>query len=81
MGTTAKEAEGTLTGSISTLKASWQNFLAGTGSLSDVVDSASIALDNILRIVDEALPDIINQVNANMPKIMELGRKDTKCYM
>lgn len=39
-GTTAKEAEQTLTGSIASLKASWSNFLSGTGDLSQVVESA-----------------------------------------
>lgn len=34
-----------------------------------------VALDNILRIVDEALPDIMNQIQTNMPKILELGGK------
>lgn len=75
MGTTEAEAMNTLTGSIQATKAAWENFLAGTGDLGPVLDSASIALDNILRIVDEAMPQIIQQVNANMPKIIELGGK------
>lgn len=34
-----------------------------------------IALDNILKIVDEALPEIMTQIQTNMPKILELGGK------
>lgn len=75
MGTTENEAMTTLTGSITAMKAAWENFLSGTGDLGTVLDNASIALDNVLRIVDEALPQITEQITANMPKILELAGK------
>jgi len=74
-GTTAKEATQTLTGSISSLKASWENFLSGSGDLSQVVDSAAIAVDNIARIVGEAIPHIITNITQNLPRILETGGK------
>ena len=49
-GTTAEEAEKTLTGSFSALKASWNNFLSGAGDLSQVVSSVDIAFENIWAI-------------------------------
>ena len=39
-GTTAQESANTLTGSIASLKASWDNFLSGSGDLGQVVESA-----------------------------------------
>lgn len=75
LGNTATESTQTLTGSIAMAKKSWENFLSGKGSLSDVVDSVGIAFDNILKTLDEVLPQIITQVQANMPKIIELGGK------
>ena len=72
-GTTAKEAEKTLTGSIASLQASWQNFLSGTGNLGDVVGSAKTAFTNILRIVEDALPDIMENIYDWLPELIELG--------
>ena len=73
MGTTANEAEKTLTGSIASMKAAWQNFLAGTGDLGQVVDSAGTAFENVMRIVNEAMPSILNSVNEHLPEIINLG--------
>lgn len=39
-GTTSKEAMNTLQGSVTALKASWDNFLAGTGDIGKVVENA-----------------------------------------
>ena len=72
-GTTAEEAKKTLTGSITALKASWDNFLSGTGDLSQVVDSAEIAFENILRIAGEAIPGIVDSIVSALPRIIELG--------
>lgn len=77
-GTTAKEAEQTLTGSITSLKASWENFLSGAGNLDAVVDSAEIAFENILRIVGDAIPSIIEGITSSLPNILELGGKILK---
>lgn len=74
-GTTAAEAEKTLTGSIASTKAAWENFLSGSGDLGQVVESAGVALDNIIRIVDEAVPTIANQISEHLPQLVELGIK------
>lgn len=74
-GTTAKEASETLQGSMASMKASWQNFLSGAGDFSQVVESASVAFDNIIRIVNDAIPDIIDGVVKSLPQILETGGK------
>lgn len=74
-GTTALEAEKTLTGSIASLKSSWENFLSGSGDLGQVVDSAEIAFENIVRIVGDAVPSIINNLIKSMPRLFKLGEK------
>lgn len=44
MDNATKESTNTLTGSIAMLKASWDNFLSGTGDLSQVTESARIRI-------------------------------------
>lgn len=75
LGNTYNETINTLTGSLNALKASWQNFLSGSGSLAQVVESAEYAFENILRIVDEAIPDIISNLTSALPRLIELGDK------
>lgn len=72
-GTTAKEASQTLQGSFSSMKASWENFLSGSGNLSQVVDSATDVVTNIVRIVNEALPQIMQNIVSALPQLIELG--------
>lgn len=71
-GTTAKEATETLTGSMQMLQASWQNFLSGSGSLGDVTEAATSAFQNILRIVNDAIPDIMNNLTQHLPELINL---------
>ena len=76
-GTTVKEAEGTISGSLSMLKASWTNLVAGFGDPGADIDAlvdnvirslgsvASNVTPTVKRIVDgltKALPDIVKQV-------------------
>lgn len=72
-GTTAKEASQTLQGSIASLKASWENFLSGSGNLSQVVTSVTDVVANIVRIVNEALPQIMQNIVAALPQLIQLG--------
>ena len=72
-GTTELEAAETLTGSLASLKASWNNLLSGTGNMGDVVESAATAFKNVLRLVEEAIPDIMENMNEWLPEIIELG--------
>lgn len=72
-GTTAKEASETLQGSFSAMKASWNNFLSGAGDLSQVVDTATDIVKNVVRIVNEAIPDIVSSISKSLPELLELG--------
>ena len=72
-GTTAKEASSTLQGSFASMKASWSNFLSGAGDLSQVVESATDVVGNVVRIVNEAIPSIITGITESLPALLELG--------
>lgn len=72
-GTTAKEASSTLQGSFASMKASWSNFLSGAGDLSQVVESATDVVGNVVRIVNEAIPSIITGIKESLPALLELG--------
>ncbi len=73
-GTTAKEATSTLQGSFASMKASWENFLSGSGNLSQVVETVTDVVGNIGRIVSEAIPSIIENITNSLPKMLELGK-------
>ena len=72
-GTTAKEASSTLQGSFASMKASWNNFLSGSGDLSQVVESATDVVENVVRIVNDAIPSIVTSITESMPALLELG--------
>lgn len=57
-GTTAKEAAGTVSGAISMMKASWKNFLTGTGSIKDFSDSFKTVFTNISGKMKDIVPDL-----------------------
>lgn len=67
-GTTAKEAEETITGSVSAMKASWDNFLNGSGTFDQFVESAKTAFDNIATAVGELLPRIAQEIASALPE-------------
>lgn len=67
-GTTAKEAEETISGSISAMKASWDNFLNGSGTFDELVESAKIAFNNILSALSELLPRITEEIVNALPE-------------
>lgn len=73
-GTTANEAEGTIEGSINTLKGAWDNLITGLGNdeanipqlVENVISSAGSVLENIIPTVKEILrniPEAIKEVN------------------
>lgn len=83
-GTTAKEAEGTISGSLSMLSASWSNFIAGLGDpnadldalIDNVMSSLDSAASNIIPTVDRiakalvrALPDMVRKVAEWLPTV------------
>lgn len=67
-GTTAKEAEETITGSVSAMKASWDNFLNGSGTFDQFVESAKTAFDNIATAVGKLLPRIAKEIANTIPE-------------
>lgn len=74
-GTTALEASETLQGSFASMKASFDNFLSGSGDLSQVVDTVTDVVKNIVRIVNEAIPDIIDNIVSALPELISLGEE------
>lgn len=72
-GTTAKEATETLEGSFKMLKASWSNFLSGSGKLSQVAESVRDVAKNVIRIVGDAVPDILDGLTESLPEFLKLG--------
>lgn len=74
-GTTAKEASSTLQGSFASMKASWDNFLSGSGDLSQVVETVTDVVTNIVRIVNEAIPSIIDDISKSLPELLKLGQE------
>lgn len=69
-----KKENDTLAGSITTLKASWSNFLSGAGDLGQVVGAATGAVNTIVRTASEALPSIITNILTYLPQLMETGK-------
>lgn len=65
-GTTAKEAEGTITGSIAMTKSAWDNLMSGLAQsnadipqlVNNVLSSATSVLNNIIPVVKEVLKNI-----------------------
>ena len=78
-GTTSKEAAGTITGSLASVKAAWQNLVTGLANpdadlgqlISNVVDNASVAFNNLLPTIEQALQGIGKLVETAAPIIGE----------
>jgi len=73
-GTTAKESAETFQGSVATMKASWSNFLSGSGNLKQVVESVSTVAKNVIRIAKDAMPEIIGSISESLPELLQLGQ-------
>lgn len=78
-GTTAKEASSTISGSIGMLKSAWSNLVTGLGDenadfdklIGDVVDSASVAAENLIPRIEQVLTGIATLVEKLAPIIAE----------
>ena len=77
-GTTQKEAAKTISGSISMMKASWQNFLTGTGSPKEFADSVKTVFKNISKNMKEIVPDLteglselVKELSPEIPKVVQ----------
>lgn len=87
-GTTAKEANETISGSINSTKSAWQNLLTGlangnadlSGLMKNLVDGVMTTANNILPIVQqvadsvvEMIPEVLNDIITYLPKFLETG--------
>lgn len=78
-GTTAKEASSTISGSVASMKSAWKNLVAGFGDetaninilINDFVDSASIAIENILPRIEKILGGIGKTITKVTPVIVK----------
>lgn len=78
-GTTAREASETISGSLGALSASWQNLVTGITNpdadlgalISDVVDKAGTALDNLTPAITHALGGIASLIEQVAPVITD----------
>lgn len=75
-GTTAKEAAETISGSMSSAKATWDNFLNGSGDIETFVSAFETAAGNVMNAVVEMAPrlttGIVQLINSIIPKLPEL---------
>lgn len=79
MGTTAKEASDTISGSLSSAGAAWQNLLTDLAdgdadlelSIDQFVDSVVVAADNLIPAIEQALTGIEELIDRLFPEIME----------
>lgn len=76
-GTTARESASTISGSLGSLKAAWQNLLTAMASgdditnlITNVVDGAKTLLGNVMPVVQQTLGGIVNLVTALAPIIV-----------
>lgn len=70
-GTTAKEANTTLQGSVASLKASWSNLLSGMGTTKEVVESLKPVIQNVSRIAKEAIKAIWDEIKALIAEALQ----------
>ncbi len=81
-GTTAKEAEGTIEGSLNSTKAAWNNLLVGMSDdtqdfnklLSDFIGSAGNFIDNVtprIKMIFDAIPSAISAIVPQIPGILK----------
>ena len=82
-GTTAKEASTTISGSVDSAKAAWQNLVTGiadgyadVGELTDnVVESVETAAGNILPVVDTVIENLLTVLEEKGPDIINGGAR------
>lgn len=70
-GTTAAEAAGTISGSIGSMKAAFDNFLNGSGTIDQLVGTGVTAIQNIVNAVGQLLPNIVQSVSNATPQIVQ----------
>lgn len=75
-GTTAKEASTTIEGSMNAAKASWDNFLTGTGDVDQLAESVATLANNVVNNLSEiiprlasGLPTLVSQLGGMIPDL------------
>ena len=72
-GTTAKEAETTISGSINSLKASWENLLIGLGRTdSDISKLVSNVVNSAITVVKNVVP-VVGQIFVGLKEAVKVG--------
>lgn len=80
-GTTAEEAEHTISGSVNAMKAAWTNWLTGLGNsnadigklTTQLIDSAKTVLANVMPVVSQVLTTLGDVISNDAPAIVEEG--------
>ncbi len=78
-GTTAKEAAGTIQGSIAMAGGAWENFLTGLGDenadigglAAELIESVMTAADNIIPVAETILQSMTDVVTESAPKLVD----------
>lgn len=78
-GTTAKEADSTITGSLNSVKASWENLMVAMAdpkadmskNFDELIASVKTFGENVLPIAEEALMGVAELINELLPEIVE----------
>ena len=70
-GTTAKEANSTLQGSVASLKSSWENLLSGMGTTKEVIESLKPVIKNVSRIAKEAIKAIWDEIKGLIAEALQ----------
>ena len=71
-GTTAKEASETISGSIASAKSAFQNFLAGTGGIEEVIETFITAGQNISNVIIKMLPQLVEGIVGLMEGLLPM---------
>ena len=79
-GTTAKEAEGTISGSLASVGAAWKNLVAGMANpdadlgvlIDQLVQTGVTALDNLMPTIEQALTGIASLITQITPIIVQM---------
>ena len=69
-GTTAEEAKKTISGSINSMKASFDNFLNGSGSAEDLAESVTNVLSNVSDAIVKLAPNILSGIVTLIEKLL-----------
>lgn len=73
MGTTAREASGTIEGSIASMKSAWDNFLTGTMTGEEFAETAIVAVDNVVNALMEIIPRLVEGFAGMAPTLWDKG--------